>query len=112
MDNKTHFIEIYEPYDYSGQNPLPVEALGMVQGPGKTEYYLLRTELHLNNFTQPVCQLIVNPRYQGDKVTKLIESQTTVGISCLKSGILIKAGDSVSYADISYWGVGKISPAN
>lgn len=111
MQIKTHLIEIYEPYDYAGQNPLPVEAIGKINGPGKTEYYLLDTNLVLSSSPKPVNQLVINPRYQGDNIHKMMDSQTTVGISCLKQGIQVKAGDSVSYADLTYWGVGKIKPA-
>ena len=111
IDGKSHLIEIYEPYDYHGEDPLQAKSVGVILGPGISEYYLMNTNLIILENDPPIFQIVINPRYQGDKIERCVDGQCTVGISYLKDNSkTLTSGDSVSYADIVYWGVGKVRP--
>lgn len=110
MTKQTHSIEVYEPYDYDGDNPLPVEALGIVRGPGNSQYYLIRTTS--KNGQHQANTLVIAPRYEGDLISQVVTSQCTVSVSRLQNGTQLQPGDTLTFADIVYWGVGKIMPVS
>ena len=110
MPNQKHLLEIYEPYEYDGPNPLPVSGVAVLRGPNGAAYYLvtLREPIELND--SAVEQLLVLPRYNGDKIQRAEESACTVNIERVLPGARLGADAQVAYDCIAHWGVGKITP--
>ena len=44
MTEQRHVLEIYEPYDYQGINPLNVAGIAVLAGPMRDNYYLVKLE--------------------------------------------------------------------
>lgn len=110
MAAKTHVIEIYEPDGYRGPNPLRVIGVGVIAGPDKSEYYLLQLESPFDHQGEPVSQLLVQPRYFGDKIDRAVNEICTVGIIRVRAGVVLDSDSSLDLASSFYWGCGKICP--
>ncbi len=104
-----HFLEIYEPYEYEGQNPLVMDGVAILAGPLRNHYYLLELESPLPNGQNSVQQLLVSPRYNGDKIDRAVSSTCTVNIARVPQGTDLTTASSLGYDEIERWGVGKIS---
>lgn len=111
MIEQKHVLEIYEPYDYEGLNPLNVAGIAVLAGPMRDNYYLVRLE-------NPFCidrdisveQLLIQPRYNGDKIDRAVSSTCTVNIARVTSSTDLGNDDKLSFEDFERWGVGKINP--
>lgn len=112
MGEHKHLLEVYEPYEYTGPNPLHVLGGGLLRGPNGAFYYLLNVEGDVQLNGDPVLQMLVLPRYNGDKIERAEQSTCTVNIECVRSGITLLAGAPFGYADVRHWGVGKIVHLN
>jgi len=108
MSENCHRIEIYEPFDFDGPNPLFVSGLGLLETPDKKEAYLLKLQDALEIDGEIYHQLIVRPRYP-DPIERATESNCTVLILLVKQGSTVNSGESFQYNDIVNWGIGKIS---
>ncbi|WP_297527093.1 hypothetical protein [Thiohalobacter sp.] len=111
MAARTHLLEIFEPEDFSGHNPLHVEGEGLIRGGNGAFYYLL----HLNGDGfeiegEAVSQLLILPRYNEDPIKAAQESSCTVIIERVLPGCELQPGQPFSYNDICHWGVGRIRP--
>jgi hypothetical protein len=105
-----HLLEIYEPYEYRGPNPLHLQGIAVLPGPGRENYYLLRLAKALEIEQQATEQLVVLPRYNGDKIDRAVSSACTVNIARVAAGVNLQDKSRLSFEDIVRWGVGKISP--
>jgi hypothetical protein len=108
MSTTCHRIEVYEPYEYDGPNPLIVVGRGLLTTPDKKEAYLLDLHVPLTIDGETYKQIIVRPRYP-DPIERVTESNCTVLILLVKEGSSPKVGDEYQYSDILNWGIGKIS---
>ncbi|RMG31244.1 MAG: hypothetical protein D6721_01900 [Gammaproteobacteria bacterium] len=110
---RQHRLEIYEPYDYDGPNPLPVLGKGLIRGANGIFYYLLEREdgaaIPLGD--RQVRQLLVLPRYAGDPPSTMQENSCTVNIELVHDDVTLQPGMPFSYNDVEHWGVGKITQA-
>ncbi len=106
-----HFIEVYEPYEYTGPNPLSVDGVAVLQDPIHHDHYLLDVASPFKYGKQVIAQLLVAPRYSGDKIDRAMSSTCTVSIACVPEGIHLNSEDLLSFENLLRWGVGKITLA-
>ena len=110
MMQHQHLLEIYEPYEYEGLNPLVIGGIALIAGPLRNQYYLLELDNPFRYERERIRQLLVSPRYNGDKIDRAVSSTCTVNIARVAPGLDLTKQSSLSYDDIERWGVGKISP--
>ena len=108
MSENCHRIEVYEPFEYEGPNPLLVSGRGMLETPDRKEAYLLDLHSPLDVAGEKYSQLIVRPKYP-DPIERVTESNCTVLILLVKQGSKPILGEPFQYGDILNWGIGKIS---
>ena len=108
MSTACHRIEVYEPFEYDGPNPLIVAGRGLLVTPDKKDAYLLDLDVPLNIDGVKYKQIIVRPRYP-DPIERVTESNCTVLILLVKDGCSPEVGSEFQYNDIQNWGIGKIS---
>ena len=106
-----HLLEIYEPYEYEGPNPVPVSGDCLVRGPDGAWYYLVSVATDIEVDSDPLTQLLVLPRYNMDSIARAERSACTVNISRVRPGARLEPNRTFSYEDVQHWGVGKITPA-
>lgn len=111
MVMQQHVIEIYEPYEYTGSNPLIVDGIAVLEGPMHNNYYLLDVSAPFEFDHQRVAQILVAPKYNGDKIDRAVISSCTVSIACVPFGTHLDPRTPLKFEDIQRWGVGKISIA-
>jgi hypothetical protein len=109
MSTKQHVLEVYEPYDYHGVNPMHVAGLSVLAGPMRDNYYLVRLEHPLLVGGDNVEHLLVQPRYNGDKIDRAVTSTCTVNIARVHNGADPESTVQLAFSDFERWGVGKIS---
>lgn len=112
MVNQQHVLEVYEPYEYKGQNPLSVAGVTVLKGPMRDNYYLLRLDTPVEYEHELIELLLVLPHYTGDKIDRAVTSTCTVNIARVPADSDIADKTSVSFEDFQRWGVGKISLIN
>ncbi len=112
MSDYRHLLEVYEPYEYEGPNPVHVRGGGVLRGPNGASYYLLHIDGIMELDETAVMQLLILPRYNGDKIERAKESCCTVNIARVLPGIMLGPDAAFAYTDIMHWGVGKIVPTN
>ncbi len=95
MTTQHHALEIYEPYDYHGANPLMVSGVMVLAGPMRDKYYLVEPDQPLIIEQLQLSQLLVQPRYNGDKIDRAVSSTCTVNISL---SMISNAGGSAKSA--------------
>lgn len=110
MSAHKHLLEVYEPYGYVGPNPMRVQGTCVLRGPNGAAYYLLSIEGTLELEDSAVAQLLVLPRYNGDKIERAEQSCCTVNIARVRPGVTLCADTPFTYTDVAHWGVGKITP--
>ena len=110
MTDQQHVLEVYEPYEYEGPNPLTVKGVAVLPGPTRHDYYLLRLDKPFVYEQEKVELLLVSPRYNGDKIDQTVSSACTVNIARVPPDIDLQHKGSVNFEDVHRWGVGKISP--
>ena len=110
MTMQLHVLEIYEPYEYTGQNPVNVEGIPILPGPTRENYYLLRVETPFSVGQEVVEHILILPRYNDDKIDRAVSSSCTVNIARVPAGVDLQGKPKISFDDILRWGVGKISP--
>jgi hypothetical protein len=108
--SQQHVLEIYEPYEYTGPNPLSVEGIAALLGPSRENYYLLQLENPFQFEQEVIEQVLVVPRYNGDKIDRAVSSACTVNIARVPTGASLDGKTRVTFEDFLRWGVGKISP--
>lgn len=109
MDENQHLLEVYEPYEYKGPNPISVSGAGILRGPNGAFYYIVAPTSPLQVDSSPVAQFLVLPRYNEDKIQRAEQSTCTVNIATVRPGVTLEHMGPLSYTDICHWGVGKIS---
>lgn len=112
MNECRHLLEVYEPYGYEGPNPVHVHGSCVLRGPNGASYYLVNIDGVMELDQTMVMQLLILPRYNGDKIERAKESTCTVNIARVLPGITLSPDISFAYTDIMHWGVGKIVPSN
>jgi len=110
MTEQQHVLEVYEPYEYEGPNPLMLEGVAVLPGPMRQDYYLLRLDQPFFFEQEKVELLLVSPRYNGDKIDQAVSSTCTVNIARVPPDTDLQDKGSVSSEDVHRWGVGKITP--
>ncbi len=111
MNERKHLLEVYEPYDYEGPNPLRVVGDAILDGPPGNRYYLVHLEQAVATGNNgKIRDILVFPRYSEDRVERATESACTVTIATLRPGAQIDTDQPLAYADVCNWGVGKITP--
>jgi len=106
---KQHVLEIYEPYEYTGQNPVTAEGIAVIPGTTRERYYLLQISSPFEFERETVEQFVIMPHYNGDKIDRAVSSTCTVNIARAPSGVDLSAKDILTFDDFLRWGVGKIS---
>ncbi len=109
MGEQQHVLEVYEPYEYKGQNPLTVEGVTVLKGPMRDNYYLLRLDTPVEFDHEMIELLLVLPHYTEDKIERALTSTCTVNIARVSADSDIADKTDVSFEDFQRWGVGKIS---
>ncbi|MGD2076115.1 MAG: hypothetical protein PVI91_15555 [Gammaproteobacteria bacterium] len=110
MVHQHHVLEIYEPYEYNGPNPLNVEGIAVLAGPSRDAYYLLQLARPLELEHERTEQMLVVPRYNGDTIDRAVTGACTVNIARIPPGASLEGKARLSFEDFLRWGVGKISP--
>jgi hypothetical protein len=110
MTIQYHALEIYEPYDYHGDNPLSVSGVAILVGPMRDNYYLVQLQHPFVIDQEDVTQLLVQPRYNDDKIDRAVGSTCTVNIARVVSKADLSQVKRLAFDDFQRWGVGKISP--
>lgn len=98
-----HLLEVYEPYEYPGPNPLRVSGTQVLRGPNGDHYYLIQSD-H-DGLSE---RFLVSPKYVGDPISRAETSMCTVNICRVAPDA--ELGALLRYADFCHWGVGKITP--
>ena len=109
MSKQEHVLEVYEPYDYQGHNPIHAAGVSVLPGPMRDEYYLVQVEHPFQIDATEVELLLIQPRYNGDKIDRAVTSTCTVNISRVIHALNPDPGERLSFEDFERWGVGKIS---
>ncbi|HFD79892.1 MAG TPA: hypothetical protein ENK05_05825 [Gammaproteobacteria bacterium] len=109
MTLQRHVLEVYEPYEYTGPNPFLADGIAVLHGPARESFYLLHLDEPLEFEQQAIEQLLVLPRYSGDKIDRAVSSTCTVNIARVPPGHSLQDGRRLSYDDFLRWGVGKIT---
>ena len=112
MGEQQHVLEVYEPYEYKGQNPLAVAGVTVLKGPMRDHYHLLRLDTPVEYDHELIELLLVLPHYTGDKIDRAVNSTCTVNIARVPADSELADKTSVSFEDFQRWGVGKITPYN
>lgn len=107
--SQQHVLEVYEPYEYTGKNPLLMEGVAVLPGPGRENYYLLRLDVPLDCAKDKIEQLLVSPHYMGDKIDRAVSSTCTVNIARVPASVELDDKGRLRFDDLHRWGVGKIS---
>jgi len=107
----THIIEVYEPTGFSGQNPIHANNVGVVKTRDRSEFFLLDLEVPFEYKDGIVSQLILQPRYFGDKIQRAVQDMCTVSIMCVKPDVDIDIEDYIQLTDFMRWGCGKVNPS-
>jgi hypothetical protein len=110
MTIQHHALEVYEPYDYRGDNPLSVAGIAVITGPMRDNYYLVELDHPFVIDNHSVTQLLVQPRYNGDDIDRAVSSTCTVNIARVIGKPDLIHMDRVGFDHFARWGVGKISP--
>ena len=110
MTIQHHGLEVYEPYNYRGDNPLSVAGVAVIAGPMRDNYYLVQLDHPLVIDDISVTQLLVQPRYNEDQIERAVSSTCTVNIARVIGNPDLIHMDRVSFDHFARWGVGKISP--
>lgn len=103
-----HQIEVYEPFEYEGPNPIVVIGQGLVGSPDKKEVFLLGVDTDLEIDGVIYRQIIVRPRFP-DPIERATSSACTVIISLVKADRSLDVGGAYQYLDVVNWGIGKIN---
>ncbi len=109
MKQQQHILEIYEPYDYQGDNPIHAAGISVLKGPMRDEYYLVKVEHPFQFESTEVEQLLIQPRYNDDNIDRAVTSTCTVIISRVINNPGTDHGERLSFEDFERWGVGKIT---
>jgi len=112
---KTHKLQVNEPYEFSGpegKREFIVEGVGVIKGPnlnnwGK-EFYLVNIPMPFELEGELVKQFICSPRYEGDTLEMIINSECRVGIARVKEGSLFNFSNSVDRDKVVYCAIGSI----
>ena len=107
----THTIEVYEPNDFPGQNPIHANSVGVVKTRDRSEFFLLDLEQPFDHKGTLVSQLILQPRYYGDKIQRAVRDMCTVSIMCVKPDSHLSTESFMQLSDVSSWGCGKVNPS-
>lgn len=105
-------LEIYDLEDYLGDNPVILVGQYIVYGPEGRKYYILDLTHEIEYEQQKVSCVAIRPHYDGDLITKVIESICTVEIALPSNGTRFEEGGSYGFNDFIYWKVGKINPSH
>jgi len=108
MNDLSHRIEIYEPYEYDGPNPLLLSTQGLLITPDRKDAVLMSINEAIHVEGEDYKLIVLRPKYQ-DPITRVTESNCTVIISLVRPQSVIEAGGQYQYADVMNWGVGKIN---
>ena len=109
MTKTEHVLEVYEPYDYQGDNPIHAAGISVLPGPMRDEYYLVELEHPFRIDATEVNHLLLQPHYNGDKIDRAVSSTCTVNICRLIHAPNPDSDERLSFDDFERWGVGKIS---
>ncbi len=107
----THVIEVYEPTGFTGQNPIHANSIGVVKTRDRNEYFLLDIEEPFEHEGSLVSQVILQPRYFGDKIQRAVRDMCTVTIMYVKDNCDVSIEEYMKLTDVGRWGCGKINPS-
>jgi hypothetical protein len=110
MNGRRHRIEVFEPADYDGPQPLLASGIRIVESPDRTPAYLLVLQAPLQLEAGAITQLLVRSRH-GDPVDRCVESVCTVVIYAVIPGKeLDEDAGCFKFTEVVNWGIGKIAP--
>lgn len=104
----SHRIEVYEPFEYSGPNPLLLSSIGTLKTPDNKDAHLFSCTNTIVIEGVAYNQLVVRPKFL-DPIERVTESNCTVMIFLVRPDHVIEVGGDYCYADVLNWGVGKIN---
>lgn len=111
MTQSTHILEVYEPYEYCGPNPVRAIGVSTVQDPTGARYYLLNLNPPITCEEVDIEQILVLPRYDGDSIDRATTSSCTVNICRVMPGDHVNGDGRFDFSQACHWGVGKIALA-
>ncbi len=111
MQASSHRIEVYEPFEYDGPNPINLKAEGLLVTPDKKDAFLLGVDTVLSIDGEEYRQIVVRPRFL-DPIERATQSSCTVIISLVRPDHSIDVDSQYQYTDVLNWGIGKINPYN
>jgi len=110
-------LSIGEPWDFQGPdgaNRVLVTFEGLVHGPDvpnwQSEYALLKVERPFTWRDERVELLLAGNRYAGCNIRDVIRGGGTVGVSRLRTGIVLKPGERFKSEDVEYIIIGSLRP--
>lgn len=110
MTATRHRIEIFEPEDYVGPNPLYATGMRLLDSPDHKRAYLLELTEPINLDEGSIEHIIIRPRH-SDPIERARDSVCTVVIACVRPDY--EPGEvAYTYPGIINWGIGKISVIN
>ncbi len=110
MSDQSYLLEIYDADEFKGPNPLLMTSKGVINGPENTQYLILETQQNASSNGNSISQLAVRAHYNGDTISRIQESVSTVGIAFLKEEIEMESSRDYGFEDFIFWKVGKINP--
>lgn len=111
MTHTKHILEIYEPYDYQGPNPMVASGISTAVDPTGVEYFLLELAKPIAIADAELEQLLVKPRYNGDRIDRATSSSCTVCICRVMPGAHVNGDGHFDFEQVHHWGVGRIAMA-
>lgn len=106
----THVIEVYEPLGSLNQNPLHVAEVGIIKTQDRAEYFLANLDQPFNFDGEEVTQVILQPRYYGDKTIRAQKDMCTITIFRVRPECKMDESTVLDLTRVTKWGCGKINP--
>lgn len=110
MANATHVIELYEPGNFTGHNPMHIKGVGVIRGRDRVEYFLANLVEPFDCDGDHVEQIVLQPRYYGDKIQRAEKDLCTISILRVRPDVSLNVDSTLDFSSIIKWGCGKITP--
>jgi len=108
MNDLSHRIEVYEPYEYEGPNPLLLSSQGLLITPDRKDAVLMSSNESIRVEGEDYNLIVLRPKFL-DPIARVTESHCTVIISLVRPQSIVEVGGQYQYTDVMNWGVGKIN---
>ena len=110
-------LSVGEPWDFTGPdgaNRVLVTLVGFVPGPDapnwKKEYALLKVARPFEWEGEGVELLLAGSRHRGREIRNVVQIGGSVGVSRLRSGVVLSPGERFQAGDVEYIIIGDLLP--